>query len=184
MSEPMTDGEIESIFLAAVEAGPSTNEKIFADFCLRLVEEVKRLRKKEEPLINSINKVWGKEKAPISELPTKDYKNPPPVDRSKQTTLHGTPIGEHLKIGPDGMQKDYIVLTQEERSKGFVRPVRRSYKHLKCGVVTTMGISLAETYARDPKFYTGTFCCGCGKHLPVGEDGEFIWDGSSEKVGT
>jgi hypothetical protein len=25
----------------------------------------------------------------------------------------------------------------------------------------------------------------CGKHLPVGEDGEFVWDdGTDEKVGT
>lgn len=47
-----------------------------------------------------------------------------------------------------------------------------------------MGQSLAETYARDPFFYSGTFCCGCGTHFPVGEDGEFLWDGSSEKVGS
>ena len=65
-----------------------------------------------------------------------------------------------------------------------MRPVRRSYKHLKCGVVTTMGQTLAETYARDPYFYSGTFCCGCSKHFPVGEDGEFVWDGTDEKVGT
>ena len=83
-----------------------------------------------------------------------------------------------------GQQQDYVVLAEEERAKGFVRPVRRSYKHIKCGVVTTMGQTLAETYARDPYFYSGTFCCGCGKHFPVGEDGEFIWDGTNKKVGT
>lgn len=82
-----------------------------------------------------------------------------------------------------GQQQDYVVLAEEERAKGFVRPVRRSYKHLKCGVVTTMGQTLAETYARDPSFYSGTFCVGCSAHFPVGEDGEFVWDGTSEKVG-
>lgn len=91
---------------------------------------------------------------------------------------------EHRSLRPDGMQNDYVVLAEEERAKGFVRPVRRSYKHLKCGVVTTMGQTLAETYARQPDFYSGTFCCGCSAHFPVGAEGEFVWDGSTEKVGT
>ncbi len=85
------------------------------------------------------------------------------------------------KIRPDGQQETYLVLSDEERAKGYVRPLRRSYRHLKCGVVTTMGLVIAETYARDPKFYSGTFCAGCHFHFPVGE---FEWDGTSEKVGT
>jgi hypothetical protein len=95
---------------------------------------------------------------------------------------------EHRKIieeGPrKGQQEGYVVLAEEEIAKGYVRPLRQSYKHLKCGVVTTMGITLAQTYARDPYFYSGTFCCGCGTHFPVGDDGEFVWDGTDEKVGT
>jgi hypothetical protein len=83
-----------------------------------------------------------------------------------------------------GQQRDYVILADEERAKGFVRPVRRSYKHLKCGGVTTMGQTLAETYARQPDFYSGTFCCHCGAHFPVGKDGEFVWQGTDEKVGT
>lgn len=131
------------------------------------------------------------------------------------------------KILPSGQQEKYVVLSDEERAKGFVRPVRRSYKHVGiagprypirdltdeekqgpdvgyvkfetypqdelpltgrfwtqaqldavgkgCGTVTTMGRELAETYARDPHFYGATFCCGCGKHLRVGSDGEFVW---------
>lgn len=101
-------------------------------------------------------------------------------------TTDGRP-GEQADIAtilPTGQQKDYRVLCTSERAKGFVRPVRRSYKHLKCGAVTTMVQALAETYARDPFFYSGTFCCGCGSHFPVGEDGEFVWDGSAQKVGT
>ena len=108
----------------------------------------------------------------------------------KRTTLtDGTQVyPEHVNIIPagprKGQQEGYVVLAEEERAKGFVRPVRRSYVHEKCGTVTTMGQTLAETYARDPKFYSGTFCCGCGAHFPVGDDGEFTWDGTSEKVGT
>lgn len=99
-------------------------------------------------------------------------------------TIHGTPYGAHLEIRPDGMQKDYVVLTHEERAKGFVEPVRRSYVHQKCGGVTTMGTALAETYARQPGFYSGTFCAVCRAHFPVGENGEFVWDGTEQKVGT
>lgn len=91
----------------------------------------------------------------------------------------------HREINPtSGQQRDYVVLAEEERAKGFVRPVRRSYKHMKCGGVTTMGQTIAETYARDPNFYSGTFCVHCGTHFPVGESGEFVWTGTNEKVGT
>lgn len=53
-----------------------------------------------------------------------------------------------------------------------------------CGTVTTMAQAIAETYARNPTFYGGTFCAGCGTHFPVGEPGEFVWDGTDERVGT
>ena len=100
-------------------------------------------------------------------------------------TIGGTAIGEHVKPKPSGQQEDYLVLTAEERAKGFVEPVRRSYRHEKCGTVTTMGQSLAETYARCPDFYSGTFCCGCGNHFSVGAAGEFVWvDDPTQKVGT
>jgi hypothetical protein len=108
-----------------------------------------------------------------------------PVDFSARTLTDGSPItDDHREIDPTtGMQKAYVVLSAEERAKGFVRPVRRSYKHLKCGGVTTMGFALAETYARAPGFYSGTFCATCRDHFAVGENGEFVWlDGS--KVGT
>lgn len=92
---------------------------------------------------------------------------------------------EHRSIEREtGMQKGYVVLADEERAKGFVRPVRNAYRHLKCGTVTHMAQTLAQTYARDPSFYSGTFCAGCKTHFPVGVDGEFVWDGTNEKVGT
>jgi hypothetical protein len=89
---------------------------------------------------------------------------------------------DHREIDPaTGQQKGYVALCPEERAKGFVRPVRQSYVHLKCGVVTKMGLALAETYARDPKFYSGTFCVECRKHFPLNE---FVWDGTEERVGS
>ena len=85
---------------------------------------------------------------------------------------------------PDGQAADHWVLPEEERAKGFIRPVRRKYIHEKCGVVTGMPLAIAETYARDPHYYGQTFCCGCGGYFPVGQSGEFLWDGTNEKVGS
>ena len=74
--------------------------------------------------------------------------NIPPVDRSKQTLTDGSPV----------------------------KPYRDSYVHDKCGALTKMGRALSETYARDPYFYSGTFCVGCGAHFDLDqfhwEDGE------------
>jgi hypothetical protein len=70
----------------------------------------------------------------------------------------------------------YLVLSEEERAKGFVRPVRRTYVHTVCGTATSMGDALAETYARNPAFYGATYCVRCQMHKPVGE---FLWDDGS-----
>ena len=105
-------------------------------------------------------------------------------DEPRKTLSDGTQIYPgHTTLKENGQQEGYVVLAEEERAKGFVRPVRRSYVHLKCGGATTMGQTLAETFARQPDFYSGTFCSHCGTHFPVGEDGEFVWIGTQEKVG-
>ncbi len=83
---------------------------------------------------------------------------------------------------PTRMAEIYLVLSEEERAKGFARPVRRTYVHETCGTATTMGQALAETYARQPGFYGATWCCACRQHRPVGPDGEFVWEDGS-KVG-
>ena len=128
-----------------------------------------------------------------------------------------------------GMHTDYWVLPQEELDKGFVRPVRTSYRHVGkrpkhptapltdeqekmfgghgfvvfekypegekstgrywtqeeldsgCDQTTTMNIKLAETYARDPKYYGATMCRHCGDHFPVAQ---FVWKGTTEVVGS
>lgn len=143
------------------------------------------------------------------------------------------------KVKDNGQNEVYLVLSDEEKAKGFIRPYRDTYVHVGinwnnishkiipvgdkykdkyvailyhvkdektgefiggryitkeeldqikksgytggCGVLTRMHQSIAETYARDPKFYSATFCCGCHKHLPVSE---FVWDGTNEQVGS
>lgn len=117
--------------------------------------------------------------------------------------LTDDPTDPRIKRGgpntePIPQHEVYLVLSEEERAKGFVRPVQNSYIHAKelggCGVVTTMGDALSETYARDPSFYGATYCVGCSMHKLVGEKGEFYWcdglgtprerEGEPWKVGT
>lgn len=91
-------------------------------------------------------------------------------DSSDPRLTHGA------DTGPAPQAEAYLVLSEAERAKGFVRPVRATYVHDTCGVATTMSMALAETYARDPHFYGATYCVGCRMHLPVSE---FKWDDGS-----
>lgn len=154
-------------------------------------------------------------------------------------TTNGQPPAPGCEDGPapqpidplTGQHGAYWILSEEERAKGFVRPVRTTYVHVGvrptyalrdltdeehercdrfgyvkfeaypadenssitgrywtaaqlasgCGTATTMGLALAETYARDPGFYGATFCCCCRQHIPVTE---FVWKGTDERVGS
>lgn len=126
-----------------------------------------------------------------------------PVDRSKRVLTDGSPVtDDHREINPvSGQQKGYVVLSADERARGFARPVRQTYTHVGkvtrmvndhngmewdqrvggCGSDTTMGLELAETYARCPSFYSGTFCVVCRTHKPLDE---FVWKGTDEQVGS
>lgn len=86
-------------------------------------------------------------------------------------------LGHGVDKEPTGQNDAYLVLSEEERAKGFVRPLYRAYVHHdpECGAVTTMGVALCETYARDPGFYGATYCVRCQMHRPVGAQGEFTW---------
>jgi hypothetical protein len=44
--------------------------------------------------------------------------------------LKTDPATLNRSIGPDRQQVDYLILSDEERSKGFVRPVRNVYRHI------------------------------------------------------
>lgn len=129
-----------------------------------------------------------------------------PVDRSARELVGGGPVvDDHREINPaTGMQKDYVVLTQAERAKGFVRPVRNAYVHVGkppdgedysrfrypirgdvspfpggCLTRTQMHPDIAETYARAVGFYSGTFCCSCRADFPLDE---FVWETTTEPV--
>lgn len=94
---------------------------------------------------------------------------------------------------PVPMAEVYLVLSEEERAKGFIRPLRRSYIHVGaggtetervepgCGAQTRMGLAFCETYARDPHFYGATYCVGCQMHRPVAE---FVWAEDGQRVGS
>lgn len=105
------------------------------------------------------------------------------VDSSRRCMTDGSPVTDgHREIDTStGMQKGYVAICPKERVKGFVRPVRRTYTHTVCHTDTTMGLALAETYACDPKFYSGTFCCACRSHFPLDQ---FVWKGTDEIVGS
>lgn len=88
-------------------------------------------------------------------------------------------LGHGSDEEPARLNEAYLVLSEEERAKGYVRPVRTAYVHSEllggCGAVTHMAQALAETYAAKPHFYGATYCVGCRRHRPVGENGEFFW---------
>jgi len=98
-------------------------------------------------------------------------------DRNDPRLTHG------VNDEPTEQAEVYLVLSEDDRKKGFVRPLRLSYVHTVCGARTSMGLAIAETYSRNPNFYGATFCCACSKHRPVGAEGEFLWDDGT-KVGT
>lgn len=100
-------------------------------------------------------------------MPLTDDPSDPRIVRGSADT---EPIPQH---------EVYLVLSEGERAKGFVRPVVQRYVHARdldgCGAVTYMGLALSETYARNPGFYGATYCVGCRMHRPVGDGGEFYW---------
>lgn len=124
----------------------------------------------------------GKTSSPSDRNPPADpvveYK-PAPVQGSLTADRNDPDV--NVPEGPGLQNKKYLVLSEEERAKGFIRPVRQSYVHKRCGVVTRMGLALAETYATCPTYYSATWCEGCKDHLLVAE---FVWDGTDEPVGS
>jgi hypothetical protein len=87
-------------------------------------------------------------------------------------------LGHGSDSAPVPQNTKYLVLSDEERTKGYVRPYRDTYKHTTCGQTTSMGYAIAATYATQPDFYGATYCTTCSMHRPVAE---FTWvemDGS------
>lgn len=105
------------------------------------------------------------------------------VDKPVRLTTDPTNprLGHGVDNTPVPQQEVYLVLSEEERAKGFVRPYRDRYIHKTCGVETIMGKALSETYAREPKFYSATYCAYCQMHKPVSE---FTWGADGKVVGS
>ena len=163
----------ELINCTSMENGSNTPDWILADFLnksLELFDETVNLR----------SKWYNGETKPIKECCC--FKKEEPVKFKDGLTIN--PEDERLGHGankePVPQNEAYLVLSTEEREKGFVRPVRDSYIHDTCGQVTKMDQIIAETFARDPKFYKYTYCTKCQKHLPVEE---FTWCYTNKKVG-
>jgi len=97
---------------------------------------------------------------------------------SLTTDKNNSNLGHGIDDKPVQQNSVYLVLSEEEISKGYIKPFRTSYKHLTCDSVTTMGEKLSATYATDPWFYGSTYCCNCSMHRPLKE---FVWmpDGES-----
>jgi hypothetical protein len=88
-------------------------------------------------------------------------------------------LGRGINDEPVEQNKAYLVLSEEELSNGFIKPLRYSYKHLTCGTITTMDYTIAATYARNPWFYGATYCVNCQKHRPLIE---FTWEPDGESM--
>lgn len=72
---------------------------------------------------------------------------------------------------PDGQHERHP--TMDDLDNVDVPRNRLTYVHNKCGAATRIGLKIGRTYMVNPKFYSSTFCMGCGKYFPVGE---FKWD--------
>jgi hypothetical protein len=131
--------------------------------------------------IDGIPGLPGKDGAPGERGPKGDYGGP--VGPQGERGMDGARglLGHGADEQPVPQNPVYLVLSEAERAKGFVRPYRDTYVHVGgCGAVTTMGRALSETYARDPRFYGATYCVGCSKHRPVAE---FVWAGTADRLG-
>ena len=116
----------------------------------------------------------------MTEIPKSVPTSVPRLDRLTTDPLDPR-LTHGVDAGPAPQAPAYLVLSDEEIAAGYVRPVREMYLHRVCGAVTRMTPKIAQTYARDPKFYGATYCTRCRMHLPVAE---FVWDGTDEAVGS
>lgn len=102
--------------------------------------------------------------------------------------LDGSPVTDppnHLKKRADGQQTSYVVMS-DMKLKGTMptRPFQKRVRHLRCMTLTEMHDKMAMTISRDPTFYKALFCARCQGHFKIGQDGEFLWDKSDQRVGT
>ena len=140
-------------------------------------------------------------KDPLIEEPAVEVKeqiNPPPLSyKLKSKPLNdilqkpivpaeAVKLPEDKKVEPQIKppiipQKTKDMITDTEKARGFVRPIRSVIVHKACGERNVLTDAVAEMYARDPKGNTNALCVACGNYFPVVE---FNWEGIEEKVGS
>lgn len=90
-------------------------------------------------------------------------------------------LGHGVDVQPGPPHEAYLVLPAEVREGVFLRLLRDKYVHLACSQKTRISIEMAETFARDPKFYDVVYCSYCRMHRPVSE---FVWSFDGFEVGS
>ena len=78
----------------------------------------------------------------------------------------------------DGQYESYPTIDDGE----FVQEPRASYIHEACGTKTTMSSELQKSVARDPTYYSHTYCAGCQEHVLI-EEVSWTRDGEDWVVG-
>lgn len=76
----------------------------------------------------------------------------------------------------DGQYENHPTIDDGE----FEYPLRFKYEHTDCGGVTSLAKNIAESLARDPDYYSKTFCANCGDYYSLDE---FEWVEDGETVG-
>lgn len=133
----------------------------------------------------------------------------PAVDRTKTTLTDGSPVTpDHRAIDPrTGQQRGYVVLSAEERARGFVRPLRRTYTHVGSSGPkyplrdltpeekerhADRGYVKFELYPESESPTTGRYWTqaqldrhgrGCGGDTSMGV-ALAVWQGTSERLGS
>lgn len=88
-------------------------------------------------------------------------------------SLSGTRTGSQLEAN--------YLLTEEELNLGYVRPLRKEYRHDRCGEITSVSLMVAEVLASYPRYYASVLCSTCAVQMPVRE---FRWTEDGHRVGS
>lgn len=79
----------------------------------------------------------------------------------------GDPDYKHEELAGMEHPHGYHIHDDADESGPFLRPIRKSYRHILCGAITRISDTVAKNYARNPKHYSGTVCVHCGSVYPV-----------------
>jgi len=113
----------------------------------------------------------------------------------RRTYIHvGKPIALNFRDLTDEEQilySEYDYYKFEEfgpekhpRTGSFWKKDKFEKVHFGCGRKTSIDMQMALNFAGNPKFYRSARCSHCDNHFPVGDNGQFIWEDTTVRVGT